>query len=186
MGDTLNVAALHDSGLPRVTVGIRGNRFRFDKAEVDRVDLLDPATSDLLRFRALFEFSDATLVEEHITQIEDILGHLYEMVTTDDFWAAITDDDGALIVDDESEYPIGDNWSVVGPLNDLRNRVTDLETTVSDLVGYTYDLGSTILKHEERLYALEQAMAVEIQRLNRLSGVVDSGFNHVFLVDDSG
>lgn len=192
MGDIMNIAALHDGGLPRVTAGIRGNRFRLYKPEIDRVDLVDPATGDLLRFRALFEFPDSTVVQERIEDIEELLDHLNEMITTDDYWAAISDDDGALLIDDASLLPIGDNWSLAGAIDDLRDRVTYLEHTVTDLVMFQESVESTLNYYDLRITEQERLMSNTVSQMNRLSAyvtnlndVVVNGLNHTFIVDDT-
>lgn len=197
MGDILNIAAVHDAGDAKLNVGIRGNRFVLKKN--GNVVYLVTAGNSRMDLDANFKLSDGTSVENRIldaeTQLEEmaeILDHLYEMVSTDEYWAALEVGDGVLLVDDATEYPIVDNWSVDSAIADLQNRVFTLEKSVStigdtltDVLRTLQDYNSHIVDLELRQKQQASLLISTVRELIALRTATNSALNHRFLVDDS-
>lgn len=184
MGDILNIAALHDGGLPRATFGIRGNRFRLSK-DSNTVTLMDPITGSILNFRANATLSDASLVETHITDLESSYDRLYDMVVNDEYLAGIEVDDEILLIDDETEYPIVDNWSVLSTIADLKARIEVIEGHVQDLLNFAQMADTAFGYYDSRINVLEQTQIEQTALLTQLIETVTGGLDHAFIVDDA-
>lgn len=197
MGDILNIAAVHNAGDPELNVGIRGNRFVLRKN--GNVVYLEKSNGDRMDLNAEFLLSDGSSVEtrilaaeELLEEMDDILDHLYEMYSSDEYWAAIEVADGVVLVDDSSGYPIIDNWSIRSAIDDLQARVTTLEgslreigSTVADVL-YTLQLYDTRLgKVESRQKAQQSMLLGLVGEIIALRNATNAALNHRFLVDDS-
>lgn len=197
MGDILNIAAVHNAGDPELNVGIRGNRFVLRKN--GNVVYLEKSNGDKMDLNAEFLLSDGSSVEtrilaaeELLEEMDDILDHLYEMYSSDEYWAAIEVADGVVLVDDSSGYPIIDNWSIRSAIDNLQARVTALEgslreigSTVADVL-YTLQLYDTRLGKVESKQRAQQSMLLGlVGEIIALRNATNAALNHRFLVDDS-
>lgn len=197
MGDILNIGAVHNAGDPELNVGIRGNRFVLKKN--GNVVYLADYSGNRMDLDADFLLSDGSSVETHIieaetllTEMDDILDHLYAMYSSDDYWAALEVDDGVILVDDASEYPIVDNWSLESDVAGLRNRVYALEHSLAYIESSMVDVLRTLDIYDSRLDRIESEQRSQksmligaVRELIALRKATNAALNHRFLVDDS-
>lgn len=197
MGDILNIAAVHDAGQPKMNVGIRGNRFSLQKS--GNVVYLVDASGNRMDFDASLILSDGSSVETRIqdaetqiSEMDDLLDHLYGMITTDEYWAALGTDDGFTLIDDATGYPIVDEWTVCDAIDELRTRVCALENLLWDYTATVSDIHSSLNYQEARIYSLEltnraqtKLIGAVARELSALKSDMASALNHRFLVDDS-
>lgn len=100
MGDILNLAAVHDNGLPCVTIGIRGNSFRLSKVDPSTVAFVDPKTGETLNLKAKVELENGETLDDKFSRLEDMIESLSDHVKEEACLENLSVD-GFLLVDDE-------------------------------------------------------------------------------------
>lgn len=175
MSGILNLSAIHDSGAPKATVGIRGDSFQLKMDTTTKlVSLINPLTNLVRQLRADIVLSDDSLAEDRIIALEENLQAFEDMILEDNYTMPLADNDGYLLVDNDDAVLV-DNWTVFGAIDDLTARMNQVENYVGD---DTYGLVATV----ENLYMQVDSL---VKRMNSKDDIIDTLSKRIDMHDAS-